>query len=45
MGSTTSLKAPDSLESRDSLRASQAAVLASSGFPERVSPFRPHPRG
>nr|WP_317175809.1 hypothetical protein [Halovivax sp. KZCA124] len=33
------LKAPVTLESRASLRSSQAAVLASSGFLERVSPF------
>ncbi|MBV0922740.1 hypothetical protein KTS45_00865 [Halomicroarcula limicola] len=37
---TESQKAPDALQSRDSLRAHCVRVLASSGFPERVGPFQ-----
>ena len=39
-----SLKAPGALESRASLRSSQVAVLASSGFLECTSPFQSRPR-
>ncbi|RKD86215.1 hypothetical protein ATJ93_4632 [Halopiger aswanensis] len=41
----TMLKAPDTLESRASLRSSQVVMLASAGFLEPASPFQSHPRG